>query len=43
MSSKRYGLVDKARDELVRRFLDRKSAEHSAQAPPPATQAGGNG
>jgi 8-amino-7-oxononanoate synthase len=40
MSSKRYGLVDKARDELVRRFLDRKSADHAAQAPPAATPAG---
>jgi len=39
MSSKRYGLVDKARDELVRRFLDRKSAEHATQAPPAATPA----
>ena len=40
MSSKRYGLVDKTRDELVRRFLDRKSAEHATQAPPAATPAG---
>lgn len=34
MSSNRYGLIDKARDELVRRFLDRKSVEHAV--PPPA-------
>ncbi|HKC17328.1 MAG TPA: aminotransferase class I/II-fold pyridoxal phosphate-dependent enzyme [Steroidobacteraceae bacterium] len=40
MSSKRYGLVDKARDELVRRFLDRKSAEHTAHAPPTTAQTG---
>ncbi|HEX9473851.1 MAG TPA: aminotransferase class I/II-fold pyridoxal phosphate-dependent enzyme [Steroidobacteraceae bacterium] len=40
MTSKRYGLVDKARDELVRRFLDRKSAEHTAQVPSPAVQTG---
>jgi len=40
MSSKRYGLVDKARDELVRRFLDRKSTEHTAPTPPPAAQSG---
>ena len=40
MSSKRYGLVDKARDELARRFLDRKSAEHATQVPPAATLAG---
>ncbi|HLQ12665.1 MAG TPA: aminotransferase class I/II-fold pyridoxal phosphate-dependent enzyme [Steroidobacteraceae bacterium] len=40
MSSKRYGLVDKARDELVRRFLDRKSADHAVHAPPQAAQTG---
>ena len=39
MSGKLYGLVDKARDELVRRFLDRKSAEHATQAPATTTPA----
>ena len=40
MSNKRYGLVDKARDELVRRFLDRKSAEHTTQTAAPAALTG---
>lgn len=38
MSKDTFGLVDKARDELVKRFLRRKSADHGVAAAPTAQQ-----
>ena len=40
MSKDTFGLVDKARDELVKRFLRRKSTDQDVVASPAAAQAG---
>ena len=40
MSKDTFGLVDKARDELVKRFLRRKSADHGVAVAPTAPQSG---
>lgn len=40
MNKDTFGLVDKARDELVKRFLRRKTADHSSAVAPAASPVG---